>query len=255
MKNRVALPQLTYIVFELVRVNIDDYLAENYRAVSEETVFLAVMPEQVRYANTARDAIAQTDSNVFINRFDLAPERVSISGTFGDLPRLISGTYMDGWSRLQQFEKDIVKKSKRIELPTTGDDARYLYMLNYYDFWWQRFGSANIASFEVRGNAREISTLPRYSCDLMLVGDLIDVQSRDLLLLSLKELFAPGGFIADAFEKINEMLGDAAPYLQIATIPYDNLGLALQTVNQATEFIQGYSGANQKIYQNVERLF
>jgi len=255
MKNRLALPQLNYIVFELVRVNIDDYLAENYRAEQEEVVFFAVMPEQIRYANSARDAIAQTDSKVFVNRYDLAPERVSLSGTFGDLPRLISGTYMDGWARLQQFEKDIVKKSKRIELPESGDDARYLYMLNYYDFWFQRYGAANISSFEVRGNAREIATLPRYSCEFVLIGDLIEVQSKDLLLLSLKELFAPGGTIYEVFNKVNEMLGDAQPFLQIATIPFDGLELAQQLVAEASEFIQGYSGANQKIYQNVERLF
>src|SRR4030042_222834 len=112
MTNKIYLPRLNYIVFELVQINVDWLENEdNYRAKQVETIYLATHPEQFRFQKIARDAIVQTDKTVFLQKFNYQPEKVRISGTFGDKPRLIAGTYMNGWSRLKQFEEIIIDKS------------------------------------------------------------------------------------------------------------------------------------------------
>lgn len=255
MKQKFALPQINYLVFELVRIKVEDYLNAEYRAEQEEVIFFATKPGTFDYRLTARDAIAQTDNTVFLTKFDFQPERCSITGTFGEAPRLIAGSYMDGWSRLKQFENDIVRKSKKVSTPEDGDQDRYIYALNYYDFWWQRFGHINIQSFAVRGNAQENTQLPRYSCDYIIIGELIDALSKDPLLTSLKYLFGNGGIIDDALTNVNGLLADIEPYLNWAGLAYEGLEAATQLVQGAAGFLSGYDNSNRQIYSKVASLF
>jgi hypothetical protein len=254
MKNKIALPQIPYIVFELVKIKEEDYQAGRYKAVQDEVVFLAAFPDQFDYSLVARDAVSQTYSNVFLEKYDFAPERCSISGTFGVKQRFIAGTYMDGWSRLKQFENDIIRKSKKVQLgAANGDEERFLYALNYYDFWWQRFGNINISSFRIRGSARENTQLVRYSSDFLIIGDLIDVESNDMLLSGLKSAFGPDGFLDNIYGYANDFLADInTEKLGIATAGLD---VASLLVSEAAGFISGFAGAGKKTYQNIKRLF
>lgn len=255
MKNKFALPQLNYLVFQLVKIKVDDYLNGSYRAEEDETVYFATMPTTFDYRLTGRDAIAQTDSNVFLTRFDYAPERCTITGTFGEKPRAIAGTYLDGWARLKQFEESVIRKSKKVITPPDGDDERYFYALNYYDFWWQRFGQINISSFGVRGNAQENTILPRYSCDFILIGDLIDVQSFDPLLIGLQGLFGQNGIANEAISFINDLLGEAEPYLSKIGVVFEGMEVAQELISGATGFLTGYDNSNKQIYSKIESLF
>lgn len=255
MKNKFTIPQLNYLVFQLVKIKTDDYLKGSYRAEEDEVVYFATMPTTFDYRLAARDAIAQTDSNVFLTRFDYSPERCTITGTFGDAPRLIAGSYMTGWARLKQFEESIIRKSKTVVTPPDGDTDRYFYALNYFDFAWQRFGHINIQSFGVRGNAQENTQLVRYTCDFILIGDLIDVQSYDPLLIGLKGLFGQNGIADEAIGYINDILGSAEPYLNIATLPFDTMNVAQELIAEATGFLTGYDNSNRQIYSRVESLF
>ena len=78
MKQNFSLPQLNYLIFELVRINAADYLCGEYSAEPVETVVLAVQPEIFSFQLTARDSITQTDSQVFLNKYDFAPEKCSM---------------------------------------------------------------------------------------------------------------------------------------------------------------------------------
>lgn len=251
MKNKFPLPKLNYIAFELVKINVDDYLNSNYTAEAVETVFFATMPEQMSYSLQARDAIQQTNETVFVDKFQFAPERINYSGTFGDMPRMIAGSYMDGYSRLKQFEEDIIRKSKSGEYPLNAD--QFIYGLNFYDFTSGRFGAININSFTVNRNARESTVLDRYRCDFVLIGNLITVNSKDPLLSGLKNLFASGGLADQALDFMNGLLGEADPFLSYAALPFEALGTAADLVKGASGFLSGY--ANSSGYANLSNLF
>jgi hypothetical protein len=226
---------MNYLVFELVKINTEDYLSGAYRAIQDEVVFFATMPTTFDYRLAARDAIAQTDSNVFLTRFDYSPERCSITGTFGVAPRAVPGALlasgMTGWERLKEFEDSIIKKSKKVVIPPDGDDERYFYALNYYDFYTQKFGHINIQSFGIRSNAQENTQLHRYSCDFVIIGDLIDVQSFDPLLSILEVTLLADNVLDNIDTKIQDYF------------------------SEAKEFLTGYNSINSKIYQKVDSLF
>jgi hypothetical protein len=207
MKQTFALPKLKYIVFELVKITMNDYLQNKYRATVEETIYLAVLPQQFQYRLIARDAMTQTESRVFLNRYDYQPERCNISGHFGIEPRFVAGTVMDGWSRLAQYEKEIIRRSKKADFPQEGQ--KYIYALNYYDFWFHRFGNINIESWNLRANAKENTQLPRYSLDFLILGALIKAEGTDPMLTGLKNLAAPGGVFDEALGSVNSVLAEA----------------------------------------------
>jgi hypothetical protein len=252
LTNKFAIPRLDYVVFELVKIDAGDYLSKTFRAEAVDTVFLTVLPESFRYSLQGRDAITQTDSEVFKNKFDFAPERCVISGSFLKLPRMISGTFMDGWSRLRQFEQ-LLKDSKKVTLPKDG--TKYLYELNYYDFMWQRFGNINVNSYSVNGDSRINTSLERYSAEFIIAGPLIDVLSTDYLLEGLKLTFATGGMIDFALQSVNGLLASIAPDLQIATLGIDALTAASGLAQGAESFLSGYSTGGKQVYQQVASLF
>lgn len=253
MLNRLSIPQISAVVFELVKVNIDQYAAKNYRAEQIQVVYLAVLPESIRYSLMSRDQIQKTENTTIVNKLSYSPQLVQLRGTFGKKPRLIAGSYLNGWDRLMQFKENIVKLSKESSLP--NDPQRYIYALNFYDFQWQEFGSINIQSFDIRGEARENTQLPRYDITFYLIGDLIKAQSNDPLLFALQSLFVPGGIVSNVIGDVNQILGDASPFLQYATLPIDGLGAAVNLVTDAQSFVSGYANSNQGIYNNLASIF
>lgn len=254
MENNIAIPQIPYVVFELVKINVDRYISnQDYKAEQVQTVYLAVLPEQFNYRLTSRDAIRQTDSKVFVNKYGLAPERCTISGNFGQKSRLIAGTYMDGWSRLKQFEELIVRKGKETEF--TQDGSKYIYALNYYDFLWQRYGNINIQSFSVNGNSRVNALLPFYSCDFMIIGELIDVYSKDLLLEGLLLLFGNQSVLNNLLEGLSDIMDVASPVLtgiQAGSQAYSLITESVELFNSTGDFLSNLSN---NTYNDVASLF
>lgn len=257
MKNEIAVPSIPYIVFELVRINVDQYISDqSYKAEQINTIYLAVLPSQISYTLQSRDAIRQTDKKVFVNKFGLAPEKVTISGNFGREPRLVAGTYLDGWSRLKQFEKEVVRRSKETEITDNG--AKYLYSLNYYDFTLHRFGNVNIQQFRVSGNANQNSLMPYYSCDFSIIGPLIDVESTDYLLQGLLGLFGENAILDDILT-IPEYVMTVAQPIILGLESLDRAASLIQEsyqlVIEAGEFLEGIGTNVQSVYKNVASLF
>jgi hypothetical protein len=241
---------MPYIVFELVQVNIDDYVSQNYVAKAMETVFLAVMPNSFDYRLAARDAITQTDRATFINKLSFTPERCSIRGNFGLMPKLIDGIYMTGWQRLQQFNQNIVRLSKNSSQP--NDTQRFIYALNFYDFWWQKYGSINIQSFQLRGDASRNSQLPFYSLDFIIIGDLIQSQNADPLLAWLKTLQNASAAILDP---INNLLSGLDPVLSYATLPLGILDSAMSLASDAQQYLGAITSGSNSISSNISSIF
>ena len=215
MKQKFQVPRIDYVVFELIKIDSKKYkesIKENkeFIATQVDTVYLGVLPESFDYSLTGRDSIQQTYSDVFVNKFDFAPERCSIQGSFGDAERLIAGTYMNGWSRLEQFQEDIVRKSKR------KLDGTAFYALNYYDFIWRRFGSVNISNWKVNGNSNNNSNLIRYNCDFVITGDLIKTSGTDKLLTMLNTIYGIGGRLDKAITSVNDLIPDTSFLAEIA---------------------------------------
>ncbi|MDQ7818682.1 MAG: hypothetical protein RDU14_16775 [Melioribacteraceae bacterium] len=255
MKQTFSLPKLKYIVFELVKIGLDDYMNNNYRATVEETIYLAVMPQQFQYRLMSRDAITQTDSRVFLNRYDYQPERCSISGHFGIEPRFVAGTIMDGWTRLDVFEKEIIIRSKKSEFPDEGTPP-YIYALNYYDFWFHRFGNINVETWNLHANAKENTQLPRYSLDFLIIGGLIKAEGTDPMLWGLKNLASPGGILDNGLASVNSVLAEAESYTSLIGAGVAGIQAAASLINGGIEFVQGMENSDvSRTYTNVENLF
>lgn len=228
MRNKISIARIPYIVFELISINIEDYAkSSGYVAEQIETVYLAVLPEQINYRLQSRDAISQTYEDVFQTKFAFAPERCRLSGTFGDKHRYIAGTLMDGWDRLKQFQEDIVKASKKAGMidndaglntePNKG--GLYIHAVNYYDFIFQKFGTIDINTWQVSGNALVNTNLIRYDCEFSIIGDLILSDSKDPLLASLNALFGEeGSLLSEITDGINDILGSDTIYEITSTI-------------------------------------
>lgn len=249
MKQTFVLPKLKYIVFELVKIGLNDYMNNNYRATVEETIYLAVMPQQFQYRLMSRDAITQTDSRVFLNRYDYQPERCSISGYFGIEPRFVAGTIMDGFTRLSQFEKEIIRRSKKSEFPDTG--APYMYALNYYDFWFHRFGNINIETWNLHANAKENTQLPRYSLDFLIIGGLIKAEGTDPMLFALKNIASPGGLFDDGLASVNSVLANAEIGTKWLGAGIAGLQVVASAIGSASSFVNVIQHSNIKRYENV----
>jgi hypothetical protein len=252
LRNKVLIPRVDYVVFQLARVDAKKYRSgESYRAEEVETVYLAALPSEFDYGINSRDAITQTTDKIHTHPFPIGPERCTIRGTFGYRPREMAGTYMDGWTRLKQFEEDVFKKSKIQEVK---DNAQYFYVLNYYDFIWQRFGAINMGSYKVRGNARENTQVPQYSCDFIFTGDLISVNSKDPLLESLSAIFGEDGVLSDLTSLVNEGFEILEPYLSLADLAREAMKTSLKLSSQADQYISGYSSGS-GLYSSVAKLF
>lgn len=261
MKNKFQLPRLNYIAFELIKIPIAEYIAQDYAPIVEETVFLAVLPEQMNYSLTSRDAVQQTNNNVFVNQFALAPEKVSLSGTFGDEPRYVGASYLSGYQRLKQFEQDIVRRSKQkpgekrsLRSSNEKESDIYVYGLNFYDFTSGRFGSANINSFSVSRNARENTNFERYKLDFMIIGELISAESQDPLLMALSSLFGDNGIVDDGLTYVNDLLGTVDKTASWIGLGLDALSMAKNITLQSASFLSKKSLGSAQGYKNVLNL-
>lgn len=165
-------PRMEFIVFELLEIDIKKQQADsNYKPKVMKTIDLAVIPESLQYRLQSRDSVSQTEKDVYVQRFEMAPEKVTFSGTFGDDKRMVGIEWLDGWQRLQQFEQFIVRNSKKSE-------EGKVYAVNYYDFLFQRFGAINIDSWALTANARNNTNLINYSLDFTIVGELITTTTK-----------------------------------------------------------------------------
>lgn len=235
------IPRIPYVVFELIKINIDAYIKEDYVAESVDTVYLHVMPEQYDFRLRSRDSITQTDEEIFINKVYYAPERISLSGTFGVKNRGM----MSGESRLALFEKQIIKLSKTASSP--NDTERFIYAVNFYGFLWGKHGSINISSWTTRGNARENSELVKYSLEADLIGKLIKTNLKDPLLIMLNKFFGDDGIISNALDFVNNSNSIQSVYQtlvtgkQLATLPEQGLGFVNDTVVNAIKAVKGFA--------------
>lgn len=235
MKLYYNIPQLPYIVFELLKIKIDDYVDENYVAESVNTLYLQTFPEQYDFRLRARDAMTQTDSEVFLNKYDFTPERLSFNGTFGVKDRGM----MSGYNRLKQFEKEIIRRSKTASLPGAGDGERFIYVVNFYGFEFGKFGNINVSTWATRGNARENSDLIKYSFEFDIIGKLVKTNSKDMLLTALNEVFGEDGLIADALDYVNTNETIQSVYQgmgtmkQVVTLPQQGLSFVADTITNA----------------------
>jgi len=219
MKLNFAIPILPYICFELVKVNIEDYAKQNFVAISIDTIYLVTFPESFDSRLRSRDAITQTDSEVFLNKYDYTPQRISLSGTFGVKRRML----MTGWDRLKQFEQQIIKRSKTASLPD-GDQERFIYAVNYYNFLMGQFGNINVSSWATRGNARTNSDLINYNFEFDIIGKLVKTDSMDPILLTLNTMFGDDGLIAGALSYVND--GEIAGKITQALVSIGQFGSA-----------------------------
>jgi len=122
MKLSHLIPQLGYIVFELLEIDLEQAKLTGYVAKSITAINLAVLPEQLTYQLRSRDAIMQTQDNVYVQRYSYLPEQVRFTGTFGDDFRYVNGHRLDGWGRLKQFENEIIR--------TKESEGKKIYTIN-----------------------------------------------------------------------------------------------------------------------------
>lgn len=251
MKNKVYIPQINYLVFELVRIDVDLYKSEtaSYRAEQVETIYLATLPTQFDYDKTGRDSITKTGDKTFVQKFSYMPIRGRISGTFGERPRIIAGTYLDGWARLRQFDETIIDKSKDVS------SGKYIYTLNYYDFIWQKFGEINIRGFKINGNAQQNAKLPNYSCDFEIVGDLVKVNSKDPILGWLNTTFGESSLASSITGVINTGLEAIQPALTLVGVGVEMINTTVSLVSNASSYIQNTGGFGQALHTDVGSLF
>ncbi len=249
MKNKVFIPRINYVAFELIKIDIKSQETEQ-----EDVIYLAVKPSQFEYRLQGRDAIAQTNTTVFITKFSLAPEHCRISGTFGNESQYIAGTYMDGWSRLKQFQEDVVKKSKDVSIGVSkkGD---YIYAINYYDFIFQKFGAINISNWQISGDAQSNTILPKYSCDFAIVGELIKTASKDYLLDMLQRVFGQDGMLKSTLDNVNNYLSVIEPYLSAISLPLEGLGIAKDLFNESGLMLQTFTSGSKKLANNFMGLY
>lgn len=167
-------------MFELVEIDTVKLIQDSsYKPRQVKAIDLAILPEQLNYRLASRDALTQTQSKVFVHRFDFQPEKVRFAGSFGDDERWVNNVWLDGWKRLKQFEEEIVRRSKQVK------NNRILYAVNYYDFMFQRFGAINIDSWALTANARTNANLITYSLDFTIVDKLYSVNLIDALIKNL----------------------------------------------------------------------
>ena len=200
MRQKFTVPRKNYIMFELVKINKVLYRKGDLGAITQEDViYMVIYPENINYSLQSRDYIVQGSEDFFITKYTMQPEKVSINGYFGAERRLVGGTYMSGWERLSQFEETIVRKSK---LLTSAE----MYAVNFYDFYFQRFGAVNINSWNLSGAARSNANMERYSLDFVILGDLLKTTTasqKDDLLNILTSIYLPNtGFFSEQLKTV-----------------------------------------------------
>lgn len=243
MKLYYNIPQIPYIIFELIKIKIDDYVKENFVAESVDTVYLQTFPEQYDFRLRSRDAMTQTDSEVFLNKYNYAPERLSFNGTFGVKDRGM----MSGYNRIKLFEKEIIRRSKTANLPETGDEERFIYAVNFYGYQFGKFGNINVSSWNTRGNARENSELIKYAFEFDMIGKLIKTNLKDPLLIALNKIYGEDGLISNALDFVNNSNSIQSVYRtlvtgkQLATLPEQGLGFVNDTVVNAIKAVKGFA--------------
>ncbi|HEX2868743.1 MAG TPA: hypothetical protein VHO03_17005 [Ignavibacteriales bacterium] len=258
MRNKAYLPRLPYVVFELIKIDLEEQKLkgeDNYKAEQIDTIYLAVMPQNYSFKKRGRNALTQTGEDVFTDRYPNSPERVSISGTFGDMPRLIGGTFLDGYTRLKQFEERIIDMKlegyalKEEIIQKEVEASRALLTVNYYDFMWHKFGSISLGDFDVRSNAAENTQLIRYSFDFTITGPLYkvkaDLMDGDPLLQGLKTVLGPGAQ-SKMDETVNSLLYLAAGGTKFLGA-LDALGFVNNLVQDIKDTVNSYTlGANKE---------
>lgn len=210
MRTQIAIPRIPYIMFELIALIRDR--EGGITPVQAATVYLAVMPESINYRVSSRDNVTQIQRDIAVTKWYPSPERCTLSGTFGgDTPRLYAGTLMTGWDRLVQFRELIIKISKTplitveklftellsgsqiASVAFNQDNIRQKFSgrtqiipaVNYYDFWFRKFGVINIDSWNIGGNSAQNTQLARYNMDFQIVGDLMKAGLQDDPLLKM----------------------------------------------------------------------
>lgn len=266
MKQKFYVPRANYIVFELVKVKVDNYLTQDQEFEAElvDTIYLAVMPSQIRYGLTARDSMVQTQKDIYLTRFDFAPERCNIQGSFGDMPRQIAGTLMDGWSRLRQFQEQIVRLSKEVEYTyythnRQGEESKrvqngaFIHTVNYYDFAFQKFGQININTWNISGNANLNTNFINYNCDFTIIGELMKTDKKDYLLDFLNNVYGEEGILNEAISEVNDFLGSAGVSDALSQVgaSLGALSIAGDLVNGALGGLSGFQQAGTNVYKSI----
>lgn len=252
------MPKIPYIVFELVSIDIEAAKSQSdYKAKQIDTIYMATMPQRQTSNIQGRDAIAQTTDDVFVTQFKAAPENVRLSGTFGYQPRLIGGTFLDGWTRLRQFKERIVLK-KLVDYDNTEqtliselDQNKIILVVNCYDFYHQRFGSITMQDFRFDIDATRNTNLVNYDFNFRITGDLIETAESfgegDPLLASLNTALGPE---AQAFldENINSALAKAYTVTKWLGM-IDVVSAALTAVKEVINIANNYATGAKREYQ------
>ena len=127
-----------------------------------------------------------------------------------------------------------------------------MYGLNYYDFWFQRFGNVNIDTWDLNGNSKENTQMPRYSLDFIIIGDLIKAAGTDPMLVGLKNLAMPGGIFDAGLSSVNSVLASIEPVTQWVGAGVASMQAVGQTINSAKVLVNGISNNGaQRTYANL----
>jgi len=263
MRNKLYLPRIPYVVFELVKIDIEKSKEEGYKAEQIDTIYLAVTPEDYNCDTQGRNAVTQTTNKIFVDRHENRYKRITISGTFGDTPRLIGGTFMDGWNRLKQFEDRVIKMKletyydKEKAIQDDIDKNKVILAVNCYDFLFQEFGVINLENFNIRSNARQNSKLIQYRFTYDIIGDLISTKETfsegDPLLYSLNTVLGP-----DAQKFIDDSVNYALYYASSVTKwlgMLDVIDAATYLVKSVIDMANNYvTGAQQEINRRSDQI-
>lgn len=254
----IELPQLNYIIFQLV-----SFYADTPDQIKEERVVsLAVIPTMLDYTLTSRDAIYQTQ-NIFTDKFPIAPVRCTLSGTTGNLPRPESLSFLDGLGRLKEMELlfrqshsvDDKKleanfiRQQGISLKQDENKKQKIYGLNYYDFIFHQYFRINLQSFHFYGNARQNTKLKYYDLQFVSSGEHYGLLSQDPLLL---ELTAVMGMISLAVAEINDFTTDLInnDYVKSFTYIYDAVSIAAELALSTKEIADQFGSSMIKTVVN-----
>jgi len=271
MRNKIYIPKIPFVIFELVEVNFGEQRANqaDYRANQIDTIYMAIKPTNYQFRTQGRSGISQTDENVFVDVYPNAPEKVTLSGTFGDLPKYVAGTFMDGYSRMRQFEERVIQKKLEIEASRRAEitekeiadriaEGKSFIVINYYDFLWNKFGSITLNDWSLNGNASQSSRMVNYSITFTITGELVPVTSSgwtfgnsdDPLLQTLNKFVGLKG--QEALDKtFNMALYQASnhilKYLGVADLVLATAGLIGNCVDMAKAYIPASKNEYQKV--------
>ncbi len=188
------LPQLNYILFEVIRIPInrkDDGTEELGAPEQDNVVMLDRVYTSIRYQHGVLSSTFRGFSEeVLQDKAGLKPVRIKMTGTFGHAALRRGRKLLTGFQRFKEFRDDLFNKVNSIKdslidknLPTK---KRYIYGLNFYDMihhWW---GRIDLQGFLPTSDARVSSIIPFYDIDCVGMGEIIDVNGRDMLVKLVK---------------------------------------------------------------------